>query len=116
MADKLGADAYVEDEKMGKKEGSMSRFFTDDPSADTYANAEDKATWKKKTYSGRFDSQWRPSAHAIATAPPGAGSMCPVEYGGSHVPVTTETVAESYAKAKRVKQSADEPADAGSGM
>ena len=31
-----------------------SRFFTDDPNADTYDNATDKSAWLKETCSGRY--------------------------------------------------------------
>jgi hypothetical protein len=59
--------------------GPMSHFFTDDPKADTYDNAVDKSAWLKETCSGRWDQ--RPP---VVASPAEAGSMCPVEYGGSH--------------------------------
>ena len=59
--------------------GPMSRFFTDDPNADTYDNATDKSAWLKETCSGKYDSQ-----APVVASPAEAGSMCPVEYGGSH--------------------------------
>lgn len=63
----------------------MARFFTNDSGADTYDNAEDKEAWLAET-SGAYDWHREPSIQDIAQAPADAGCMCPVEYGGSHVP------------------------------
>lgn len=63
--------------------GPMARFFTNDPAADTYDNAEDKEAWLAET-SGAYDWRREPSIQDIAQAPADAGCMCPVEYGGSH--------------------------------
>ena len=58
--------------------GPMSRFFTDDPNADTYDNAVDKSAWVQEACS---KYNWQ---QPVVASPAEAGSMCPVEYGGSH--------------------------------
>ena len=52
---------------------------------DCYSNAEDRDAWLADTMSGRFDWHWTPTQEAVENAPANAGSMCPVEYGGSHI-------------------------------
>ena len=49
---------------------------------DCLENAEDKDAWVAETVSGRFDSVWVSTLPAHSSD---AGSMCPVEHGGSHV-------------------------------
>jgi hypothetical protein len=73
--------------------GPMSHFFSG--GGDTCENATDRAAWMAETTSGEFDCQWKPNEHAVRSAPDGAGSMCPVEYGGSHVG-TTDPVVDTF--------------------
>jgi hypothetical protein len=74
--------------------GPMSHFFSGG-GGDTCENATDRAAWVAETTSGEFDCDWKPSEHAVRSAPDGAGSMCPVEYGGSHVG-TTDPVVDTF--------------------
>ena len=73
--------------------GPMSHFFSG--AGDTYENATDRAAWVAETTSGEFDCDWKPSEHAVRSAPDGAGSMCPVEYGGSHG-ATTDPIIDTF--------------------
>ena len=77
--------------RAGTTVGPMSRFFTNSPDADTYDNAADKSAWREETCSGGWDSSRIHSSPVSA----GAGSMCPVEYGGLHVGAT-EPVQDTF--------------------
>jgi hypothetical protein len=73
--------------------GPMSHFFTGE--GDTYENATDKAAWMEETTSGKFDCHWKHNEYAVRSASGGAGSMSPVEYGGSHV-ATTDPIIDTF--------------------
>ena len=62
---------------------------------DTYENATDKAAWMAENTSGEYDCHFKHHEHAVRSAPDGAGSMCPVEYGGSHV-ATTDPIVDTF--------------------
>ena len=70
--------------------GPMSHFFTGE--GDTFDNATDKAAWMEGATGG---CHWKYNEHAVRNAPVGAGSMCPVEYGGSHV-ATTDPIVDTF--------------------
>ena len=74
--------------------GPMSHFFSGG-GGDTCENATDRAAWVAETTSGEFDCDWKPSEHAVRSAPDDAGSMCPVEYGGSHAG-TTDPIIDTF--------------------
>eukprot|EP01043_Picozoa_sp_COSAG02_P045176 COSAG02_NODE_4107_length_5769_cov_7.499471_1_plen_238_part_00 len=90
--------------------GAMSHFFSGE--GDTYENATDKAAWMAETMSGEYDNHYELHEHAVRSAPDGAGSMCLVEYGGSHV-ATTDPIIDTFqapeeTTAKRMKLTSDE--------